>query len=352
MKPNRIHYIDNVKVLLTCMVVAHHAGQTYGATGGVWLVNDINKVDFLKSFFFINAAYMMGLYFFISGYFMMFTLERKTVQAFIADRLKRLGIPLLFFCFAIFLPLHYALSNQQVSLIDFFIDLYCNKPPLALGHLWFVASLLVYTFLYLTVNAVTSKLPQYEFRVWYPFVYIIVLAIVTAFARKYYAIDVWRTWLVPVEVSHIPQYVTMFWLGTIFYKQQWLSYLQGAMALVYSAVAIISAIILWMQPAWLPDNVMSEALLEACMCVGISIGLMAAFKKWCNSTHQWIRLLSENAYGIYLFHLLIVIAWQLAFVGVAMNGTLKFALVTILSIASALGLSHLLRRITFIRTII
>lgn len=352
MKPNRIYYIDNVKVLLTCMVVAHHAGQAYGATGGVWLVNDMNKADFLKPFFFINAAYMMGLYFFISGYFMMFTLERKHVQAFMADRLKRLGIPLLFFCFAIFLPLHYVLSDKQQSLFYFFIDLYCNKPPLAFGHLWFVASLLVYTFLYLTVNAVTNKLPQYKFRVWYPFVYIISLAVVTAFAREYYAIDVWRTWFIPVEVSHIPQYLSMFWLGTIFYRQQWLAYLQGYMAIMYGTLAVVATLLLLLQPAWLPQHVSSEALLEACMCVGISVGLMAVFKKWCNSTHRWIRLLSENAYGIYLFHLLIVIAWQIAFVGVAMNGTLKFALVTVLSIASALGVSHLLRRIKFIRTII
>jgi surface polysaccharide O-acyltransferase-like enzyme len=352
MKPNRIHYIDNVKVLLTCMVVAHHAGQAYGATGGVWLVNDVSKANFLKPFFFINAAYMMGLYFFISGYFMMFTLERKNVQAFMADRLKRLGIPLLFFCFAIFLPLHYALSDKQQSLFYFFIDLYYNKPPLAFGHLWFVASLLVYTFLYLTVNAIIGQQRTYLFRTWYPLLYIVLLALVTALVRNYYAIDVWRTWLVPVEVSHIPQYLSMFWLGTIFYRQQWLAYLQGYMAIMYGALALVATLPLLLQPAWLPQHVLSEALLEACMCVGISVGLMAVFKKWCNATHRFIALLSANAYGIYLFHLLIVIAWQVVFEAVAVSGTLKFIIVTVLGIMSSLLFSYLLRRIKLIRSII
>lgn len=44
----RIVFIDFIKVFLTCMVVAHHAGQAYGNTGGVWLVSDSPKLDYLS----------------------------------------------------------------------------------------------------------------------------------------------------------------------------------------------------------------------------------------------------------------------------------------------------------------
>jgi glucans biosynthesis protein C len=47
------------------MVVIHHAGQAYGNTGGVWLVSEVEKLDYLRPFFFFNAAYMMGFYFFL-----------------------------------------------------------------------------------------------------------------------------------------------------------------------------------------------------------------------------------------------------------------------------------------------
>ena len=32
----RLHFIDNMRVGLITLVVAHHAGQPYGPTGGQW----------------------------------------------------------------------------------------------------------------------------------------------------------------------------------------------------------------------------------------------------------------------------------------------------------------------------
>ncbi|MDI9258173.1 acyltransferase family protein [Flavobacterium sedimenticola] len=88
----RINYIDNNKIAITFLVVAHHAGQAYGNTGGVWLLEDSPKLEWLSSFFFINAAYMMGFFFFVSGYFMYFSVSRKSTAVFLKDRFRRLGI--------------------------------------------------------------------------------------------------------------------------------------------------------------------------------------------------------------------------------------------------------------------
>jgi fucose 4-O-acetylase-like acetyltransferase len=81
-------------VFLTCPVVAHHAAQARGSTGGVWVVSDAAKAPSLGSFFFRNASYMMGPYFFISGYFLAFSVARKPLGQFSRDRFVRLGIPL------------------------------------------------------------------------------------------------------------------------------------------------------------------------------------------------------------------------------------------------------------------
>ncbi len=116
----RIAYIDQIKLFLTCLVVAHHAAQAYGPTGGVWVVTDASRAAWMGPFFFINASYMMGLYFFISGYFMVFSLGRKSYAAFMRDRLRRLGIPFLFFTLLIFLPFNYLSSDRSISLGAFF----------------------------------------------------------------------------------------------------------------------------------------------------------------------------------------------------------------------------------------
>jgi hypothetical protein len=32
----RLFYLDNLRVMLTVLVIAHHVGQAYGPTGGEW----------------------------------------------------------------------------------------------------------------------------------------------------------------------------------------------------------------------------------------------------------------------------------------------------------------------------
>jgi glucans biosynthesis protein C len=353
MKAKRIVYVDVIKVFLTCLVVAHHAGQAYGPTGGVWVVADTAKANWLGQFFFINASYMMGLYFFISGYFIVFSLNRKTNAQFVKDRLVRLGIPLLVFTFFIFLPFNYA---EGTPLLTFFADSYFNKPPMATGHLWFVASLLVYSFLYLLFfrkrEPVAGSTVQTPFRTYYLFIYIILLTVVSALVRLQYPIDVWRTWLIPVEVGHIPQYLSLFFCGALFNRFQWLESFRLSTGFAFFALSVV----VYLSNGLLPDVVsrywLTESFVESLLCVGISMALLSFFRHYGNRTNALIRLLSDNAYGIYLFHLLIVIVLQQFLLQWAVGATVKFLVVTLLGIFLSLGLSALLRRSKWVRKVL
>lgn len=355
MLKQRIIYIDNMKVFLTCLVVAHHAAQAYGPTGGVWPVSNNEKILSLANFFFINAAFMMGLYFFISGYFMMFSIKRKTKLQFSKDRLKRLGIPLLFFTLLLFLPFNYLNSDKSQSLFIFFIDSYLHHPPTATGHLWFVASLLLYSFIYIMfflsnkqIDAVASK----KFKFWYIPVYIIVLAIISGLVRTKYPIDTWRTWLIPVEVAHIPQYMSLFFIGTLFQKHDWMNQLNPRAAVVYLLTAILAYYLstrISVEPA---IEVYVESLTESMLCVGISLALFSLFKFAVNHQPKWLQILSENTYGIYLFHVFIVIALQLLMHSWLISPMIKFILVTVFGILFSCLLSYILRKNTFIKAII
>src|SRR5215475_4346458 len=89
----RLDYLDTLKVLLTVLVIAHHAGQPYGPTGGRWPLFDAQRATILGPFFSVNAAFFMGLFFMISAYFLPSSFDRKGVSTFLKDRLLRLGIP-------------------------------------------------------------------------------------------------------------------------------------------------------------------------------------------------------------------------------------------------------------------
>src|SRR5690348_10114210 len=90
----RLNFLDNLKIALTMLVVAHHAGQPYGGSNGWWFMNS-KQTTHLGHFFAVNAGFFMSLFFLISAYFLPASLEKKGGARFLKDRLKRLGIPLL-----------------------------------------------------------------------------------------------------------------------------------------------------------------------------------------------------------------------------------------------------------------
>jgi glucans biosynthesis protein C len=356
MQKKRIVYVDVIKVFLTCLVVAHHAGQAYGPTGGVWPVTDGNKTNWLGQFFFINASYMMGLYFFISGYFMLFSLQRKTNLQFIKDRLVRLGIPLLVFTFFVFLPFNYSQSPPKTSVLSFFTDTYFNKPPAATGHLWFVASLLLYSFVYLLFFRSKRKqadaTAEKPFRIYYLFIYILLLMLLTASVRLKYPIDVWRTWLIPVEVAHIPQYLSLFLIGALFNRYQWLDAFKLSAGLLFLGLAVIAYVLNQNLPANIKNYWLTESFVESLLCTGISMALLTLFRHYGNRSNTIIRSLSDNAYGIYLFHVLIVILLQKVFLSWHVNANIKFIAVSVMGVLLSLGLSAMLRKVKVIRRVI
>ena len=96
----RENYIDNIRVALTILVVLHHAAVTYGAPGGWYYKETTNGLVtplLLTVFVSINQSFFMGLFFFLSSYFIPASYERKGTGKFLLDRFKRLGIPLLFY---------------------------------------------------------------------------------------------------------------------------------------------------------------------------------------------------------------------------------------------------------------
>jgi len=348
----RIVYIDFIKVFLTCMVVAHHAGQAYGATGGVWLISDSPELGFLKPFFFINAAYMMGFYFFISGFFTPGSLKKKTVKQYLTDRLFRLGIPLLFFLLLVFGPLHYFLSDTRLNYFEFLANLHFNQPPLSFGHLWFVASLLLYSVLYLVLGKVMTFRFQFSetFRFWYPLLYLLFLIPANVAVRTTYPIDTWVTWLIPIEVAHLPQYLSLFLLGTIACKNNMLENIKPITALIYMLTGILLFMTRETVYSILPA-IWGESVTESFLCVGLCLGIISLFKIADFKMNGFIRFLSDNAYGIYLFHLLIVIGLQALLSGIETDTSIKFLLVTIFGIllsallTAGLRLNSVLKRV-------
>ncbi len=247
-------------------------------------------------------------------------------------------------------------SIKNTNVPSFFVDTYFNKPPIATGHLWFVASLLLYSFIYLLFFK--SKKKQGEaatgkpFRIYYLFMYILLLTIVSALVRLKYPIDVWRTWLIPVEVAHIPQYLSLFLIGALFNRYQWLDAFKLSSGLMFFGFAIIAYVLNETLPGNIKNYWLTESFVESLLCVGISMTLLTLLRHYGNRSNSIIRSLSDNAYGIYLFHVLIVILLQKVLLSWDVNANIKFTAVSVMGILLSLGLSALLRKVELIRRVI
>ena len=145
----RLYFVQWLRVFLIALVVAHHAGQPYGPTGGEWPVHDpVAGAAWLGPFFGINAAFFMGFFFLIAGYFTPGSCDRKGAAVFIRDRLVRLGIPLALVTFVVFPVLIYLWTHPAEGFADYYFGDYIGHWRLETGHLWFVAHLLVYSLIY------------------------------------------------------------------------------------------------------------------------------------------------------------------------------------------------------------
>lgn len=371
---SRLWFVDYLRVFLTVLVIAHHAAQPYGPTEGRWLIFNPERTEFLEAFFPVNAAFFMGLFFLISGYFLPAAYQRKGATNFLKDRLLRLGVPILFFSLIVFPPILYLVEPRQVNFIQFWVQIYLRQGQLELGHLWFLAHLLVYAIGYSVVQALVGK-PQKiaKQRKLSPpshkliLIYLIGLAIASFIVRIYYPIDAWEKLfgMIPAEVAHLPQYFSLFIIGIIAYQHDWLRQMPTQRGLLWLWVGLEAASLRYFYTfthrflsvqltagGGLDWRSLLWSFWEATICIGFCVGLLVLFRETVNRQEKWLQILSENAYTVYLIHLVVVLAVQFSFATISIHPFIKFIWVTLISTLLCFSVSHFLRKLPFLKAIL
>ena len=128
-KKARLFFVDNLRVILTIVVILHHLSIVYGASGGFGYVepgaDDVTTI-LLTLFNSINAPYFMGFFFLIAGYFTPGSYDRKGIGRFLKDRLVRLGIPVVVYMFTLNPLVNYLLSKYVRGSSASFVESYAE----------------------------------------------------------------------------------------------------------------------------------------------------------------------------------------------------------------------------------
>jgi glucan biosynthesis protein C len=94
--PERLHALDAVRGFALLLGIVFHATISFvPAPARIWIVTDNHPSTTLAVVFFTIHVFRMTTFFLIAGFFAHMSLHRRGEKAFILDRLKRIALPLL-----------------------------------------------------------------------------------------------------------------------------------------------------------------------------------------------------------------------------------------------------------------
>ncbi len=337
----RLLYLDNLKVCLTVLVIFHHAGQAYG-DGGAWAYTPSNPAEVMPwiwHFFSVNAAFFMGLFFLISGYFVPASYDKQGASVFVQKKLIRLGIPLL--------------------IIGGLISMLSGK--FEIGHMWYVESLLVFCLLYaLTRQFCKPATDSCSTRPTIIGLLIFggVMGVGNYLIRLVSPQDhwIWPFGIIPLpmEPAHYLQYVMMFVVGILASRFHWLVKMSNTTGALSLLIGCLLALGIYLRDGGEWNNFVAQwfGIYESLLCVFISFGLLWLFREYGNWSNKFWQWCTAQAYGAYIFHLLLMIALQNAVDGIWMGAFGKFMFIGVATTIASFGLTWLLRMIPGVKKVL
>jgi surface polysaccharide O-acyltransferase-like enzyme len=371
-QPKKIFYIDNLKVGLITLVILHHVLNTYGAEGG-WYYTQKTTITGAATamvvLITINQSFFMGFFFFLSAYFIPGSYNKKGAARFVKDRLLRLGIPLVFYSFILSPVLIYLVyyfgKGHHITFIQFLGGFH---DWINFGVLWFVAALLLFTLVYVLWRIVNKKykskpLAAPSSRMILGFA--AAVGIVSFLVRIVFPIG-WILNPVGFQLAYFSQYVVLFILGLVAAKNNWLDtfpYNNGKrfpryalrLLLFFPATLIIEKAVKSPE-AWFTGGLHWQQLLyavwEQLLAFSIIVALLTYGKKLWNKSSALMAKLSRNAFAVYIFHPLVLIALSLSLRNWDVDPALKFLVVVPLAVVCSFSLASVITLIPGVRKII
>jgi glucan biosynthesis protein C len=93
------------------------------------------------------------------------------------------------------------------------------------------------------------------------------------------------------------------------------------------------------------------AIWESFFCIGICLGLLVLFRDKYNTQGRLSRFLSENAFGVYIFHTPLLVGATMLVRGIVFYPLIKMILMAILMLPVCFGFSYLIRKVPPIKKI-
>ncbi|KQS55319.1 hypothetical protein ASG17_04295 [Brevundimonas sp. Leaf363] len=377
----RLHGLDALRGGMLMLGVALHASMSFMPIQ-VWVVQDTQPSAALTVFFYAVHIFRMVVFFLIAGFFARLALHRRGTGGFIADRLKRIAAPLLVFWPLVMTGMIAVLIwiGSRMAAANGGVAPPAPPPPtftpdnFPLGHLWFLwvllifyAALVIGRSLMVAVDRQGGLRRAFDrpARLILGFAAPLLLAAPLAVALFYqpnwlpfFGVPTPDMALIP-HLSSVVAYGVAFAAGYGLHRQPEL--LNGVAArwplnLTLGAICAVVGLMLLgpSLPAITPvEEPVQKAMLAGLYAVasyGISFGLLGFALRRLSNRSALRRYIADASYWVYLIHIPIVMALQVAIADLAWPWPFKFAALLAGVFAITFGTYQILVRHSFIGT--
>ncbi len=378
--PERMHALDAVRGFALLLGIVFHATMSFiPAPVRLWPVEDSHRSLALAGLFFTTHVFRMMTFFLIAGFFARLMIQRRGVRGFVADRLKRIALPLvvgwpILFAAIIAVSIWASVSGNGGVAANTPTPPWPTFPNFPLTHLWFLYVLLEFYAAMLIARAVTGALDRqgrWAARVDAatrtvmrgPFApMILALPLALAFAAD-------EKWLI---IFGIPtpdsSFVTnlqaligfggAFAFGWLLHRQidlmgemerRWRVNLSLAIGLIVACLAIGAATHFQAATGWLR---FVGAVAYAMASWTSTFAVIGVAQRFLSGFSPVRRYIADSSYWLYLIHLPIVLALQAVVSRWDLPWPVKFAAILIVAFGSMFASYQLLVRHSFIGAVL
>lgn len=346
----RLVFLDNLKVFLSCTVVLHHILPIYGNNTAFFYnvvvlsdivacrspmsdhckaasitSNSIFKWAFSDFIVTMDQSYFMALFFFISGYFVPSSLDQKGCCAFIQDKVKRLGLPVVWW-YLLGGPLltYFILAGIGAGTSAGGVTYGQNGLWCIPGPPWFNVFLFIFCVLY----ALCYRDPELKTKTAFSPLKSEAPSITTLLGVGF-ILGILRSNLpespfvlpVPGGLSWLIFYIPAFWIGSVAERSRWLDELLDLKigeTWLLRILTMVLAVVQWLsnclssQGSTVVDYRAAMTALQGMFCVSMSLVLLDLFHRYLNNGSILASCLSDAAYTVYLIHpwVVVPISWS------------------------------------------
>jgi peptidoglycan/LPS O-acetylase OafA/YrhL len=367
----RLAFLDNIRWSMIVLVLSMHAADTYSPFGN-WYYVDRGPAGLPTKIFFgvyqsFLQAFFMALLFFVAGYFSAPAYDRKGFMPFVRDRFFRLGVPTLLYMLVIGPLTQYFLSwtwGNGGFPHQWLLHLKDGEWLSETGPMWFCAALLAFSVLYGLARLAGWRETAIKPGAAGIALFIAVMALATFLVRVRISEG---ASVLNMHPGDFPQYVLMYLAGAFGFRGQWLDEFSDrfcfrAAALTLSISVPLFAALIVLGGGLEGDTVnysgglnpvsAGKCLWEALVCVGMALLILAVYRRWFNTQGRLARVLSDNAFGVYLIHPPILIAFAIALHPLLWPPIAKAALLTVLAAIGSFAASAFILRKSPLRAIV